>query len=54
MLLGALYLAPLQGLLKIVPLNLFDWSLILGIGVLNIILIEATKYHFITKRHLKK
>jgi len=53
MLLAALYLAPLQTLLKTTPLNLFDWSLILGIGLLNIILIEATKYYFITRRLIK-
>ena len=49
MLLGALYLGPLQTLLKTVPLNLFDWGLVLGLGILNIILIEATKYYFIAR-----
>jgi Ca2+-transporting ATPase len=49
MLLAALYLSPLQILLRTVPLNLFDWALILGLGVLNIILIEATKYYFISR-----
>jgi len=50
MLISALYLPPLQALLETVPLNLFDWQLILGLGFLNIILIEATKWHFITKK----
>jgi len=49
MLLGALYLGPLQTLLKTVPLNLFDWGLVLSLGILNIILIEATKYYFIAR-----
>ena len=50
MLISALYLSPLQTLLKTVPLNLFDWQLILGLGLINIILIEATKWHFIAKK----
>jgi len=49
MLLGALYLGPLQTLLKTVPLNFFDWGLVLGLGILNITLIEATKYYFIAR-----
>jgi len=49
MLLGALYFGPLQTLLKTVPLNLFDWSLVLSLGILNIVLIEATKYYFIAR-----
>ena len=52
MLLTAIYLAPLQTLLKTVPLNLFDWSLVLGLGVLNILLIEITKYYFIAKHEV--
>ncbi len=49
MLLAGIYLPPLQTLLKTVPLNLFDWGLLLGIGFLNILLIEATKWFFITR-----
>ncbi len=49
MLLGALYIGPLQTLLKTVPLNFIDWILILGLGILNMILIEATKYYFIVR-----
>jgi len=52
MLLAALYFPPLQTLLKTVPLNLFDWQLILGLGLLNIILIEATKWYFIAKKKI--
>lgn len=49
MLLSALYLPLLQTLLKTVSLSLFDWQLILGLGMLNIILIEATKWYFIVR-----
>ncbi len=49
MLIIALYLQPFQTLLKTVPLNCFDWLLVLGLGFLNLVLIEATKYHFIVK-----
>ncbi len=48
-LIAALYLPALQTLLKTVPLNLFDWQLILGLGLFNIILIEATKHYFIVR-----
>lgn len=49
MLLGALYLPPFQVLLRTVPLNLFDWQLLLGLGLVNIVLIEAVKYYFIVR-----
>lgn len=49
-LIGAIYLPPLQTLLKTVPLNLFDWGLLLTIGFIDLILIEATKWIFI-KNH---
>ena len=48
-LVSALYVPALQTLLGTIPLNLFDWELILALGFLNIILIEATKWFFITK-----
>jgi len=49
MLLMALYIPFLQELLKTSGLNLFDWSLVLGLGALNIILIEFTKWLFISR-----
>lgn len=49
MLLMALYAPFLQGLLKTVSLSLFDWGLVLGLGILNIILIEFTKWLFISR-----
>lgn len=50
MLLIAVYIPTFQNLLKTVPLNLFDWTLLLGLGILNLILIEATKWYFIAKK----
>ncbi len=50
MILGAVYLPFLQFLLKTYPLGLFDWGLILGFGLINIILIELTKWYFIKKK----
>ncbi|MBL7150081.1 MAG: HAD-IC family P-type ATPase [Candidatus Pacebacteria bacterium] len=52
MLFFAIYLPFLQNLLKTVPLNLFHWLLLLGLGIINLILIEATKWYFITKRKI--
>ncbi len=49
MLFAGLYLPPLQVLLKTVPLNVFDWGLVLGFGFLNILLIELTKWYFISR-----
>jgi len=48
-LVGAIYLPPFQTLLKTVPLNFFDWGLLLALGFINLILIEATKYYFIVR-----
>jgi len=50
MLAAAVYLPFFQNLLKTQPLNLFGWFLILGLGIINLILIEVTKWYFITKR----
>ncbi len=49
MLLIAIYLPVFQTLLKTVPLSLNDWLIILALGILDFILIEATKYYFIKK-----
>ena len=49
---AALYTPLLQTLLKTEPLNIFDWQLIVGLGLLNIVLIEATKWYFITKKNV--
>jgi len=49
-LLAALYLNPLQNLLKTEPLNVFDWKVLLSLGLANLLLIEAVKYYFIKKK----
>ena len=46
MLLLAIYVPFLQILLKTIPLNLFDWALVLAIGIVNLCLIETTKFFF--------
>jgi len=51
MLLITIYLEPLQRLFGTVPLNFFDWQLILSIGLLKITLIEITKWFFITRKY---
>jgi Ca2+-transporting ATPase len=43
-LLGAIYLKPLNILLKTTPLSLDSWLIIICFGVLNLFLIEITKY----------
>lgn len=50
MLFSAIYLPPFQNLLHTVPLNLFAWLLLLGIGGLNVISIEAVKWYFIRQK----
>jgi len=52
MLVLAIYLPALQTLLKTIPLGFNDWLIILGLGMIEIILIEATKWHFITKKEM--
>ena len=49
MLVAAVYVPFLQTLLKTVPLGVYDWSIIFGIGIINLILIETTKHHFIIR-----
>ncbi|MDI6602530.1 MAG: HAD-IC family P-type ATPase [Patescibacteria group bacterium] len=52
-LLAAVYLRPLNILLKTVPLRLSSWGIILGLGIINVILIEATKWYYLRKPHAK-
>lgn len=46
----AIYFPPLQAILQTTSLNLFDWSIILGLGFLEIIFIEITKWWFISRK----
>ncbi len=47
MLIAGLYLPIFQKLLRTVSLNLFDWFLVLGIGIVNLLFIELTKFFYI-------
>lgn len=49
-LVAALYIPTFQMLLKTQALNLFDWSLLLVLGIFNLLLIEATKWFFIARK----
>ena len=53
MLLLAIYIPLFQNILKTMPLNLFDWSLIIGLGIMNLVLIEIIKLFFIKFKKLK-
>ncbi len=50
MLVFAIYLPPFQALLKTVALGSYEWSIIIGLGLAELILIEITKHHFIIKK----
>ncbi len=49
-LIAALYIPAFQTLLKTVPLGFFDWLIIIGLGLINIVAIEAAKHYFIVRR----
>jgi len=53
MLISAVYWPFFQKILRTVPLSGFDWILVISIGVLNIVLIEAVKFYFINSRKEK-
>ncbi len=50
----SVYWSPLQSLLRTVPLNFWDWTILVGLGILQILLIEATKWVFLYKETHKK
>lgn len=50
MLLLAIYAPPLQTLLRTVALGAHEWALLISFGVFNVILIEAIKAVFISKK----
>ncbi|MFC1612620.1 cation-translocating P-type ATPase [Patescibacteria group bacterium] len=54
MLLAVVYVPFFQDVLRTVPLGLREWGLLIGIGMLNLILIEFVKWIFIHKRRLGK
>jgi len=54
MLTAAIYIPALQSLLKTVPLGFYDWLILVGLGLANIILIEATKWYFISRHQTSR
>jgi Ca2+-transporting ATPase len=54
MLLAAVYIRPLQVLLKTEPLDARNWLVLLAIGVFNLAAIEIAKLVFIIKRQKAK
>jgi len=52
MLVLALYLPSLQTLLKTVPLGGQSWLIVLGMGLIELISIEAAKHYFIVRHQV--
>jgi len=50
MLLIAIYLPWGQIILKTMPLGFNDWLIVFGLGLIELLLIEIAKYHFISKK----
>ncbi len=50
MILAAVYLPFFNTILKTSALNILDWGLVIGLGIINLVLIEATKWYFINKK----
>jgi P-type Ca2+ transporter type 2C len=48
-LIAAFYVPILNVLLKTVPLYFDEWMIVLGLGIVNLALIEAAKYYFIAR-----
>lgn len=53
-LLAGIYIPVFQTLLKTVPIGFKEWLIVLGLGLLNVLLIELVKYIFIVKRRKEK
>ena len=49
MLVSAIYVPVLQTLLKTVKLGIYDWLIVLVLGMIELIAIEAAKHHFIVR-----
>jgi len=49
MLFAVIYIPILQTLFRTQPLGLTDWGLLAGLGILNVVLIEAGKWYFIRR-----
>ncbi|MBI2450574.1 MAG: HAD-IC family P-type ATPase [Candidatus Nealsonbacteria bacterium] len=53
MLFAALYVPVFQALLKTTPLGVKEWLIVLGLGIVNVLLIELVKYIFIIRHKAK-
>lgn len=47
---AGIYIPVFQSLLKTVPLRFTEWLIVIGLGILNVALIELVKYIFIIRR----
>lgn len=54
LLLAAIYLKPLQVLLRTAAFGLFEWIILIAYGLISVVLIEAVKYYYRTKYYKKK
>ena len=50
LLISAVYWVPLQKILSTVSLGFNSWILIFATGIINVIMVEVIKYHFILKQ----
>lgn len=53
-LLAGIYIPVFQSLLQTLPLGHREWLIVLGLGLINVLLIELVKYIFIVKQKKKK
>ena len=49
LLLAAIYLPLFQGLLRTQPFGFFEWSILISYGLIDLILIELTKWYYLRK-----
>lgn len=54
LLLLSIYHPFFQQALELVPLDWRDWGIVFGLGIIDLALIEAIKWHFIAKHHYEK
>jgi len=47
----AVYFPPLQHILHTVPLGVYGWLIIIGVGLLSMFLVEITKWYFISRHN---
>ncbi len=53
LLIGSVYIGPLQTLLRTVPLTFKDWVIMFGFGLLNLVLIELVKGFYLIRKNKK-